>query len=313
VGLWREWNQLKLHRDWAKRHLAADREAIDLNMSSRRAAYYEKHRAASTRLLKALPVKRHELQPRIEWLRSLTHAFIAVVAHFHGEDVARNLVRRLFCAELSFGPAGTPGAAFAAQHPLNQIADMRALARGSTSSEHGAVLYTDPQLRQDIARFPAVPPSVVQAVRPDHAFREAQIILAYDTSIPPEWRDAPLDYEVEFVSSEVDEDAEPVESSGTGRGAKRRADRKMVRMRLVIFGAQQRRVLGIGQGRTEREAMDAAARHMVQKFYFRRFDAPSDEEHQPAATGPDAEETGKNAAGVTGEGPQGPDAASLFE
>jgi hypothetical protein len=267
VGMWRELNHLTLHRRWAQQMLVHHGEKANLHMAGRRTLYYKKHVAATRQLARRFPATQEQLQPRIEWVRDLLFAFIAFIARTRTEAAASTLVRRLFCPELAYGVAGSSTAAFAAQHPLNQIAEMRALAASSTSGEFGATLYSDRELQDDLSRFAAVPPIVVQAVRPQHALREAQLLLAYDPSIPAEWRDAPIDFEVEFLSAEVQDNADPHEAVVAGKF--RRNEARLLRVRMVLGAA--RRIVGIGHGATEREAMDAAARHMVQGFYLRRF------------------------------------------
>lgn len=264
VGLWRELNFLVLHRNWAQRQLRDAEQRAAAGSPSHRVRYFSKHSRAATFVLRSLPANRSQLQPRIEWLRAHLHAFVGFLHVTVSQAAAESFVREFVCPELSFG---TPAVgAFPKAHPLNEIAAMRALAAGSSSGS-AATLYTDVELKEELARFPDVPSVVVRAVQPPNALREAQLILAYEPSVPEEWRDAPINFEPDVTTAELFDNADDL---ATAEGMQTTRDRKrLLRMRMVI--GRGKKVVGIGLGRSEREAMQAAAKHMVHGFFFRRF------------------------------------------
>lgn len=217
---------------------------------------------------RSLPATPAELLPRAEWIRSMLFAFLGAVELGEGTAAAEILIRRLFLGGFSRQLWDeTPD-----DHPLNKVSDRVAATRNS-SNEVGAIPYSRPFAEKfeapreyDDARTGkryTVPPLLTYSLTHVHAFKEAQIIIKYDPSTPAAIRNAPLDFE------KTADTLETVEAEASARVEAGNAAHDSVQaMRMRFFAGTT--VLGEGTDQTIELAMQAAARHMLCNYYFKR-------------------------------------------
>lgn len=313
AGLWKELCNLQQREENALKNLSRHSERHRLQLTNNQRWLYKRELRLLQHALRHFPADAATLLPRVEWIRNLVFGFVGWLQLAEGEAAAAQFVDEkilvLFDADAEISAAWQEREVRGEdpdEHPLNKKNLRRAHRLNHSSTHiHGAEPFDDPFDRYSAEQLLHLANRRVQeAVTPNNALKEAQIILNYspfvpraelatnDSGEPNKWNqhgdDDDADYndksavkfDVEVNAAaphrvELASDSATVDVEGESTKAHGALSTKMLEAALFVWkknlraeGAREKVLLGRGQGLSEQDAVQAACLDFVRRYYF---------------------------------------------
>ncbi|KNH09369.1 hypothetical protein XU18_0054 [Perkinsela sp. CCAP 1560/4] len=252
ASLWRELNILHIQRQHYQRLIRMNYDNVQMgNMSENIVQHKKVLRFINSQIQRRIPVKKEDLLPTMEWLRTHFHAWLAYFCKTRGETYAGLVLQELLFKPLTENSRNKE---------LDPMESKKLVLRDVLNSSGGwksAVQPTDSIFERRKCLSPDLPAIILRSINPSNAFKEAQIILKYSPDVPVFLKNGKTGFKERYYTYRKKSEGGDFAGDNSGKGE------QLVRIDFLCGS----KILGQGEGYDIQQGIQESCIHMVHTYY----------------------------------------------